>query len=154
MAEDLNYRTYIPERKQPHRARWTDKPAEFQQAVYANRRRLNRGKSRKLQRLRSERVERTFAHLCDTGGMRRSWLTQVVNVSKRYLIAAAAHNLGRILRKLFGIGKPRTLQDLGALAAIAQLLLARWLALLTCWIRPANSARSISAYPRRAKHVA
>ncbi|MEO7403996.1 MAG: transposase, partial [Burkholderiales bacterium] len=94
LAQDLNFRTYIPERKQPHRARWTDKPAEFQQVVYANRRRLKRGKSRKLQRLRSERVERTFAHVCDTGGMRRSWLTQVVNVSKRYLIAAAAHNLG------------------------------------------------------------
>ena len=112
LADDLNFRTYIPERKQQHRSRWTDKPAEFQQAVYANRRRLKRAKSRKLQRLRSERCERTFAHVCDTGGMRRSWLKKVVNVSKRYLIAAAAHNLGRILRKLFGVGKPRTLQDL------------------------------------------
>ncbi len=67
LAEDLNFRTYIPEPKRPHRARWTDKPPEFQQAVYANRRRLKRGKSRKLQRLRSERVERSFAHVCDTG---------------------------------------------------------------------------------------
>jgi transposase len=122
LAEDLNFRTYIPEPKRPHRARWTDKPAELQQAVYANRRRLKRGKSRKLQRLRSERVERTFAHLCDTGGMRRSWLKGVLDVGKRYLIAAAAHNLGRILRKLFGVGKPRTLQDLGRLAALVQLL--------------------------------
>ncbi len=115
LAEDLDLRTYIPEPKRPHRSRWTDKPAEFQQAVYANRRRLKRGKNRKLQRWRSERVERTFAHVCDTGGMRRSWLDEVVNVSKRYLIAAAAHNLGRIMRKLFGVGKPRTLQDLGRL---------------------------------------
>lgn len=122
LAEALNFRTYIPEPKRPHRARWTDKPPEFQAAVSANRRRLKRGKSRKLQRLRSERVERTFAHLCDTGGMRRSWLTEVVNVSKRYLIAAAAHNLGRIMRKLFGVGKPRTLQDLGGLAELVQLL--------------------------------
>jgi hypothetical protein len=122
LADDLNFRTYIPERKKQHRSRWTDKPAEFQRAVYANRRRLKRTKSRKLQRLRSERCERTFAHVCDTGGMRRSWLKQVVNVSKRYLIAAAAHNLGRILRKLFGIGKPRTLQDLGHLAALVPLL--------------------------------
>jgi hypothetical protein len=92
--------------------RWTDKPAEFQQAVYANCRRLQRAKSRMFQKLRSERVERTFAHICDTGGMRRSWLKQVVNVSKRYLLAAAAHNLGRILRKLFGaIGKPRCESD-------------------------------------------
>ena len=46
LADDLNFRTYIPERKRPHRARWTDKPAEFQQAVSANRRRLKRGKNR------------------------------------------------------------------------------------------------------------
>ena len=79
--------------------------------------------------LRSERCERTFAHVCDTGGMRRSWLT-VVNVTKRYLIAAAAHNLGRILRKLFGVGKPRRLQDLAEFAMLVQLLVAccgtRW----------------------------
>jgi hypothetical protein len=122
LAQDLNFRTYIPERKRPHRSRWTDKPAEFQQAVYANRRRLKRTKSRRFQKLRSERVERSFAHVCDTGGMRRSWLAEVVNVSKRYLIAAAAHNLGRIMRKLFGVGKPRTLQDLGGLVALAQLV--------------------------------
>jgi transposase len=122
LAQDLNFRTYIPERKRPHRSRWIDKPAEFQQAVYANRRRLKRGKNRKLQRWRSERVERSFAHVCDTGGMRRSRLKEVVNVSKRYLIAAAAHNLGRIMRKLFGVGKPRTLQDLGELAPLAVLV--------------------------------
>ncbi len=39
-----------------------------------------------------------------------------------YLIAAAAHNLGRIMRKLFGVGKPRTLQDLGSFIALAQLV--------------------------------
>jgi transposase len=42
LAGGLNFRTYIPEPKRPHRARWTDKPAEFQRAVYANRRRLRR----------------------------------------------------------------------------------------------------------------
>jgi transposase len=122
LAEHLNFRTYIPERKRRYRSRWQDKPAALRRAVYANRRRLKRSKSRNFQRLRSERCERTFAHVCDTGGMRRSWLKEVVNVSKRYLIAAAAHNLGRIMRKLFGIGKPRTLQDLADLASVAQLL--------------------------------
>jgi transposase len=131
LADGLNLRTYIPEPKTKHRRRWTDKPAEYQRAVVANRRRLKRAKSRKLQRLRSELCERTFAHVCGTGGMRRSWLKQVVNVSKRYLIAAAAHNLGRILRKLFGIGKPKALQDQGAIAVLAQLLVARWMARLT-----------------------
>ena len=42
-------------------------------------------------------------------------------MTKRYLIAAAAHNLGRILRRLTGMGKPKALQGaatgLGGLAA-------------------------------------
>ena len=133
LADDLNFRTYIPQRKKKHRSRWTDKPAKLKRAVYANRRRLRRDKSRAFQRLRSERCERTFAHVCDTGGMRRSWLREVINVSKRYLIAAAAHNLGRIMRKLFGIGKPRRLQDLADLAALVQILLAWRLLLLALW---------------------
>ncbi len=145
LADSLALRTYIPERKQPHRSRWTDKPAALQRAVYANRRRLRRAKSRQFQRWRSERCERTFAHVCDTGGMRRSWLKKVVNVSKRYLIAAAAHNLGRILRKLFGVGKPRTLQDLGDLATLAQFLLGSCVTLLARWRRttPPDWASSV-----------
>jgi hypothetical protein len=122
LASHLELRTYIPEPQRKDARRWTDKPPEFQRAVYENRRRVKRAKSKKLQRLRSERCERTFAHVCDTGGTRRSWLRGLVNVTKRYLIAAAAHNLGRILLKLFGIGKPRALQGCGAFAALAQLL--------------------------------
>jgi transposase len=64
--------------------------------VYNNRRRVRRKKGKQLQRLRSEHCERTFAHICDTGGMRRSWLRGLANVTKRYLIATAAHNLGRM----------------------------------------------------------
>lgn len=116
LADDLNFRTYVPEPKTKHRRRWTEKPAEYQRAVYGNRRRAGRTKGKQLQRRRSERCERSFAHLCDTGGMRRSWLRGMVDVGKRYLMAAAAHNLGRILRKLIGIGKPRSLQ--GGLAAL------------------------------------
>jgi hypothetical protein len=48
----------------------------------------------------------------------------LVNVSKRYLIAAAAHNLGRLLRRLCGIGKPKSLQGEGGLAALVHLLMA------------------------------
>jgi transposase len=43
--------------------------------------------------------------------MRRTWLRGVVETTKRYLMAAAAHNLGRVLLKLFGVGKPRGLQE-------------------------------------------
>jgi transposase len=127
LADDLNMRTYIPEPKRKHRSRWTDKPEAFQTAVVNNRRRTRREKSRKLQRLRSERVERSFAHICETGGARRTWLAGLVNVTKRYLITAAAHNLGRMLRKLFGMGKPRVLQ--GGLGAFSRLesVLEAWL---------------------------
>jgi len=54
-------------------------------------------------------VERSFAHLCDTGGARRTWLRGLQKVQKRYLSVAMAHNLGRILRSLLGAGKPRHL---------------------------------------------
>jgi transposase len=122
LCQALALRTYIPEPRRKHGSRWTDKPAEFQRAVYGNRCRIRRRKGKQLQRRRSELCERTFAHICDSGGMRRTWLREMVNVSKRYLIAAAAHNLGRILRKLFGVGKPKSLQGEGGLAALACLL--------------------------------
>ena len=94
-------------------------------AVVNNRRRLKQAKGKALQRRRSEVVERTFAHICETGGARRSWLRGLVDVSKRYLMAAAAHHLGRLMRLLTGIGKPKGLQGEGNLAALARFLMAR-----------------------------
>ena len=59
--------------------------------------------------------------------MRRSWLGGLTEVAKRYVLAAAAHNLGRLLWKLLGIGKPRSLQGCGrfwaAFGAIVSILL-------------------------------
>ena len=123
MFESDELRTYVPEPQRKGRRRWTDKPPEQKRAVYGNRRRVKRAKGRQLQRKRSELCERTFAHICDSGGMRRSWLRGLVEVTKRYLLAAAAHNLGRILRKLFGIGKPRALQGAGGFAALVYLII-------------------------------
>ena len=107
-------RTYIPERRQKSRC-WTNKPVEYETAFRANRRRVRGAKGRRLNRWRSERCERTFAHVCETGGGRRSWLRGVVNVSKAYVLKCAAFNLGLLLRKVWGLSKPRTLA--GALAA-------------------------------------
>ncbi len=121
LAADLDVRTYIPEPKQPNQRVWTDKPLELQHAVYNNRRRMARPKGKRLGRLRSER-ERSFAHVCDTGGSRRSWLRGLTEVTKRYRIAAAAHNLARIMRLLFGIGKPRVLQASANLLWFVQLI--------------------------------
>jgi transposase len=138
MAEFYALRTYIPEPKRKHDSRWTDKPAGFQRCVYNNRRRVRRDKSKALQRLRSERCERTFAHICETGGMRRSWLRGLEDVTKRYRIAAAAHNLGRILWKMLGVGKPRALQGGLGRSALAQLVMTLLLAILArpCALRP------------------
>jgi transposase len=49
-------------------------------------------------------------HLCETGGARRTWLRGIEKVNKRYQIVAAARNLGLLMLKAFGIGKPRHLQ--------------------------------------------
>jgi transposase len=130
LCDACSLRTYIPEPKRKHALKWEDKSSEYQRCVYNNRRRVRRGKSKALQRLRSERCERTFAHICETGGMRRTWLRGLENVTKRYRIAAAAHNLGRILRTVFGIGKPRALQGAGGLSALAQIVIVCFIATL------------------------
>jgi transposase len=129
LCDSVGLRTYIPEPERPHDCCWTDKPPEQREAVYRNRRRVRGARSKKLQRLRSELTERSFAHVCETGGARRTWLRGLERVTKRYLIQVAARNLGVILRKLFGVGTPRGLQDLGGLAW--SLYLAVW----TWWAR-------------------
>jgi transposase len=110
LADSLNIRTYIPEPKRRGERNWRDVPEEKRRAVINNRRRTRRRRSKRLQRLRSERVERSFAHVCDTGGARRSWLCGIEKVQKRYLIAAVARNLGLLMRKLFAIGTAKSLQ--------------------------------------------
>jgi transposase len=110
---ECGLRTYIPTPRQRGRRRWTDKPPEQEAAYRANRRRVQGPRSKRLQRWRSERVERSFAHMCETGGARRSWLCGLEKVAKRYKLVAAARNLGLLMLKLFGVGKPRSLQGAG-----------------------------------------
>jgi transposase len=106
-------RTYIPERRQKTR-RWTNKPIEHEKAFRANRRRVRAKKGRQLNRWRSERCERTFAHVCETGGGRRSWLRGQTNVSKVHTLKCAAYNLGLLLRKVWGFCKPRNAETAAA----------------------------------------
>jgi transposase len=125
-------RSYIPERESRHRRRWTDKPDEQKHAVYGNRRRVKGKRGKKLGRLRSEYVERSFAHTCETGGARRSRLRGLVNVAKRYLMYVAGRNLGVLMRALFGVGTPRSLQTAGGACSCANL---GWLAVLEMRLR-------------------
>lgn len=114
---DEGLRTYVSEPKHKRR-RWKGKPEEHQAAVYNNRRRTRGVRGRALHRKRSELVERSFAHVCNTGGARRTWLCGLEKINKRYLVHLAAHNLAVVMRKLLGFGKPRCLQLEGGLACL------------------------------------
>jgi len=108
-------RTYVAE---PGRGRrdWSGK-AKQRDAVYANRRRIRGGRGRRLMRQRGELIERSFAHCYDTGGMRRTHLREHGNILKRLLIHVAGFNLSLIMRKEFGIGTARGMQE-----AVARIL--------------------------------
>ena len=124
-CEHFNTRTYIPEPK-GKKYNWEDKPQAWRQATAANRRRVQGARGKRLQKRRSEVVERSFAHVCETGGGRRTWLRGLVNVTKRYVVQVAGYNLGVLMRKLFGIGKPRALQ--GAAGVLFEVVLT------PCWL--------------------
>ena len=140
-------RTYIPERKQKGNRCWTDKPEGWRDAVYANRRRVTGRRGKRLNRRRSEYVERTFAHMCETGAARRSWLRGLEKVKKRYSIHAAGRNLGVMMRALFGVGTPRALQGgMGGLAALWEGLrdhLEASYRVWTSWVRVIHDQRRI-----------
>ena len=51
--------------------RWHDKPEEWKSAFDANHKQITSDRGKELLRQRGEVVERTFAHLCETGGSRR-----------------------------------------------------------------------------------
>ncbi len=109
------YRTYIPEPKRGRR-HWEDDD-HGRIATYKNRRRTTGIRGKRLMRRRGELIERSFAHMLETGGMRRSHLRMNDNILKRTLVHSAAFNLGLVMRKLFSVGKPRVLQGRRAAAA-------------------------------------
>jgi transposase len=134
--EALGIRTYISEPKRGRR-NWRGKSAE-KKAVYSNRRRIRSQHGKRLMRVRGERVERSFAHCYETGGMRRTHLRGHPNILKRLLIHVAGFNLGLVMRSLFGIGKPRVLQGLLAFvfrpfSAAAERLATLW-AMFLLWL--------------------
>ncbi len=102
---EQSIRTYIPKRRQKVR-RWEDKPEEYEIAFPNNRRRVRGERGRRLSRWRSERCERTFAHVCETGAGRRAWVRGIGEVQKLHRMRCAGYNLGLLLRKVFGIVKP------------------------------------------------
>jgi hypothetical protein len=122
MNGPLGVRTYIPEPRRNTPWKWTQRPREQQAAVRGNRRRVRGARGKRLQRGRSELTERSFAHVCETGGARRCWLRGLAPVAKRYLLQVAARNLSLIMRKLFGVGTPRGLQSQGDALSLVYLI--------------------------------
>jgi transposase len=102
--EAAGVRSYISE---PDRGRrnWKKKP-DARAAVYRNRRRIRGPRGLPLLRLHGERLERPFAHLYGTGGMRRVHLRGHTNILKRLLIHIGGFNLGLLMRQLIGVGTP------------------------------------------------
>jgi transposase len=120
-------RSYIPEPERGPR-KWAGKEKE-QKQVYANRRRMSGRRGKHLQKLRSELTERSFAHMYETGGMRRTHLRKQDNILKRLLFHAIGFNLALLLRKLYGIGKPRTLQGVSDAILLLRIVMAAFWAL-------------------------
>jgi transposase len=117
----VGVRSYIAEPDRGRR-RWTKAP-DAQGAVYGNRRRVRGARGKRLLRRRGEYIERSFAHVYDTGGMRRTHLRGHPNILKRLLVHASAFNLGILMRKVFGRGTPRGLQGGGSDACSGQIAL-------------------------------
>jgi len=106
---EIGVRSYLSEPKRK-RQTWQGKRRQ-QAAVYGNRRRIRGERGKQLLRRRGELLERTFAHVYDTGGIRRTHLRGHQNILKRLLLHVAAFNLSLVLRREAGAGTPRGLQD-------------------------------------------
>ena len=104
------------------RRNWRGKPTA-RAAVYRNRRRIRGARGQRLLRQRGERLERPFAHLYETGALRRVHLRGHPNILKRVLVHTGGFNLGLLMRRLTGVGTPRSLQ--GRAAALRGALIDR-----------------------------
>ena len=106
---DLDGGAWKPRIAEPQRrgvSRWHG-DTDARRAVYNNRTRLRSEVGKQAMRQRAERVERSFAHILDRGGLRRTWLRGRENVHKRSLIHVAGHHLGLLMRLLIGAGTPK-----------------------------------------------
>ena len=68
---------------------------------------------KELLRRRGMHLERSFAHILDAGGARRTTLRGLENLNKRFKVSAAIYNLSQLMRKLFAVGTPKQLAAMG-----------------------------------------
>jgi len=134
---ELEIRSYVSEPDRDNRD-WEDKHAE-RDAVYANRRRIRGERGKRLLRKRGELIERSFAHVLETGGMRRVHLRGRINVLKRMLLQVGGFNLSLVMRKLIGRGTPRGLQ--GLFSGVFSSLVMLWAIVSNVWRHAAGCGR-------------
>jgi transposase len=85
-----------------------DKLDEVRRAAVRAARRTVRSKTgQALLARRGELLERSFQHVLDCGGARRTTLRGRENILKRYLIQAACANLSLLMRSILGFGTPK-----------------------------------------------
>ena len=90
-------------------------------------------------RRRAHLVERSFAHVLEAGGLRRTTLRGRTNVNKRYVIGALTYNLSLLMRSIYGVGTPRQAMS-AAFAALFALI----------WSLVNHSRRSLKTFGDKA----
>jgi transposase len=139
-------RSYIPEPERGQRHWKGEGKAAEQKRTYENRRRVRAERGKRLQKIRCELTERSFAHMYETGGMRRVHLRGRDNILKRLFLQGAAFNLSLILRRDCGVGKPRQLA--GGMASILACL---WMVLSVVRSHAANFQNRVTAFSCRGR---
>jgi len=110
--DDGPWKTRICEPEKKGVSRWRGDDAA-RRAVTNNRTRLGSNIAKQGFKLRAEIVERSFAHVLDRGGMRRTHLRGRENIQKRYLLHVAGHNLSLAMRQIIGSGTPKEAASAG-----------------------------------------
>jgi transposase len=81
-------------------------PAEVK-AVRAAGRSAGSKSGKALLKQRGRHLERSFAHVLDAGGARRTTLRGMENLNKRFKVSAAIYNLSQLMRAIWGVGTPK-----------------------------------------------
>ena len=111
---------------------------EGQRAVRGAKRSVSSKSGKELLRRRGMHIERSFAHILDAGGMRRTTLRGWENLNKRFKLAAAFYNLSQLMRKIFGFGTPKQCAaQAGALFSI----LSVWLSIISAVVTRQTTQR-------------
>jgi transposase len=104
--------------------------AQDAKAVSAAKRSARSESGKQLLKKRGMHLERSFAHVLDAGGARRTTLRGLENLNKRFKVTAAIYNLSQLMREIWGIGTPKQW-----VARVKTLALSLFRVLLTGWFR-------------------